>query len=94
MSELGEYQYSLHHKLGKSNVKPDILSRQLNLERGKKTTKTLSCLKQSTFDDKNSSLSQSTMTSSPGSEPQREQKIGSSRKHSQTRRGSGRNMTK
>ena len=31
MTELAEYHYSLNHKPGKSNVKPDILSRQPDL---------------------------------------------------------------
>jgi RNase H-like domain found in reverse transcriptase len=36
MTELGEYHYSLHHKLGKTNVKPDILSRRPDLKKGEK----------------------------------------------------------
>jgi RNase H-like domain found in reverse transcriptase len=34
VSELAEYHYNLRHKAGKSNVKPDILSRRPDLERG------------------------------------------------------------
>jgi hypothetical protein len=34
VTELAEYHYSLHHKPGKSNVKPDILLRQPDLKRG------------------------------------------------------------
>jgi RNase H-like domain found in reverse transcriptase len=54
MTELAEYHYSLHHKPGKTNIKPDILLRQPDLKRGGKTMKTLFCSNQSIFNNKSS----------------------------------------
>jgi hypothetical protein len=56
MTELAEYHYSPVHKLGKTNVKLDILSRQPDLKRGKRTTKTLFCSNQSISGNKFSPL--------------------------------------
>jgi RNase H-like domain found in reverse transcriptase len=49
MTELAEYHYSLNHKPGKSNVKPDILSRRPDLKRGENDNKNIVLLKPEHF---------------------------------------------
>jgi hypothetical protein len=60
VSELADYHFTLHHKPGKTHVKPNVLSRRSDHERGEKTTKTLFCSRKSISEDKNSFLSHST----------------------------------
>ena len=49
MTELGEYHFKLLHKLGKTYVKPDILSRQPDLDRGEKDNENEILLKEEHF---------------------------------------------
>jgi transposase InsO family protein len=49
VTELAEYHYSLHHKAGKSNVKPDILSRRPDLKRGENDNENIILLKPEHF---------------------------------------------
>jgi RNase H-like domain found in reverse transcriptase len=49
MTELAEYHYTLRHKPGKSNVKPDILLRRPDLERGEKDNENIVLLKPEHF---------------------------------------------
>jgi RNase H-like domain found in reverse transcriptase len=49
MTELAEYHYSLNHKPGKSNVKPDILSRQPDLKTGEDNNENIVLLKPEHF---------------------------------------------
>jgi RNase H-like domain found in reverse transcriptase len=49
MTELAEYHYSLHHKPGKSNIKPDILWRRPDLKRGENDNENIILLKQEHF---------------------------------------------
>jgi RNase H-like domain found in reverse transcriptase/Reverse transcriptase (RNA-dependent DNA polymerase)/Integrase zinc binding domain len=49
VSELAEYHYDLKHKAGKSNVKPDILSRRPDLERGENDNENVILLKPEHF---------------------------------------------
>jgi RNase H-like domain found in reverse transcriptase len=43
--ELAEYHYNLNHKSGKLNVKPDILSRRPDLEKGENDNENIILLK-------------------------------------------------
>jgi RNase H-like domain found in reverse transcriptase/Reverse transcriptase (RNA-dependent DNA polymerase)/Integrase zinc binding domain len=49
VTELAGYHYSLHHKAGKSNVKPDILSRRPDLKRGENDNENIILLKPEHF---------------------------------------------
>ena len=49
MTELGEYHFKLLHKPGKTHVKPDILSRRPDLDRGEKDNKNKNLLKEEHF---------------------------------------------
>jgi len=49
MMELSEYHYELHHKPGKSNVKPDILSRRPDLKRVEEDNKDIVLLEEEHF---------------------------------------------
>jgi hypothetical protein len=49
MTELAEYHYSLNHKLGKLNVKLDILSRRPDLKRGENNNENIILLKPEHF---------------------------------------------
>ena len=46
MTELGEYYFKLLHKPGKTHVKPDILSRRPDLDRGEKDNENAILLKE------------------------------------------------
>ena len=43
ITELQEYNFTLHHKPGKTNIKADLLSRWLDHKRGRMTMKTSQC---------------------------------------------------
>ena len=45
VTELAEYHFSLHHKPGKTHVKPDILSRRPDLNRGEEDNENIILLK-------------------------------------------------
>jgi hypothetical protein len=45
ITELTEYEFKLEHKPGKTHVKPDILSRQPDHERGEKDNENTILLK-------------------------------------------------
>ena len=49
MTELGEYHFKLLHKLGKTHVKPDILSRQPDLDKEEKDNENEILLKEEHF---------------------------------------------
>ena len=49
MTELSEYHFTLHHKPGKTHVKPDILSRRPDLEKGEGDNENLVLLKSEHF---------------------------------------------
>jgi hypothetical protein len=49
MTELGEYHFKLLHKPGKTHVKPDILSRRPDLDRGEKDNENETLLKEEHF---------------------------------------------
>ena len=49
MIELGEYHFKLLHKPGKTHVKPDILSRRPDLDRGEKDNENEILLKEEHF---------------------------------------------
>ena len=49
MTELGEYHFKLLHKPGKTHVKPDILSRRPDLDRGEKDNENEILLKKEHF---------------------------------------------
>ena len=46
---MGEYNFTLHHKPGKANIKPDILSRRPDLKRGEKDNENITMLKEHHF---------------------------------------------
>src|SRR6202040_1227455 len=46
---LGEYNFTLHHKPGKTNVKPDILLRRPDLKRGENDNEDITMLKEHHF---------------------------------------------
>ena len=47
--ELGEYNFTMHHKPGKTNIKADILSRQADHNRGEDDNKDVTILKDEWF---------------------------------------------
>ena len=47
--ELGEYNFTMHHKPGKTNIKADILSRQADHNRGEDDNKDVMILKDEWF---------------------------------------------
>ena len=47
--ELGEYNFTMHHKPGKSNIKANILSRQADHNRGEDDNKDITVLKNKWF---------------------------------------------
>ena len=46
---LGEYNFTMHHKPGKTNVKADILSRRVDHNRGEDDNKDVTILKDEWF---------------------------------------------
>ena len=46
---MGEYNFTLHHKPGKANIKPDILSRRPDLKWGEKDNENITMLKEHHF---------------------------------------------
>ena len=46
---MGEYNFTLHHKPGKTNIKPDILSRRPDLKRREKDNENITMLKEHHF---------------------------------------------
>ena len=49
VTELGEYNFTMHHKPGKTNIKADILSRQADHNRGEDDNKDVTVLKNEWF---------------------------------------------
>ena len=49
MTELGEYNFTMHHKPGKMNIKADILSRRVDHNRGEDDNKDVTVLKDEWF---------------------------------------------
>ena len=49
MTELGEYNFTMHHKPGKTNIKADILSRRADHNRGEDDNKDVTVLKDEWF---------------------------------------------
>src|ERR1700723_2676687 len=49
ISELGKYNFTLHHKPRKVNIKPDILSRRPDLKWGEKYNENITMLKEHHF---------------------------------------------
>ena len=49
VTELGEYNFSMHHKPGKMNIKADILSRRADHNRGEDDNKDITVLKDEWF---------------------------------------------
>ena len=47
--ELGEYNFTMHHKPGKTNIKADILSRWADHNRGEDNNKDITVLKDEWF---------------------------------------------
>ena len=49
VTELGEYNFTMHHKPGKMNIKADILSRRVDHNRGEDDNKDITVLKDEWF---------------------------------------------
>ena len=49
VTELGEYNFTMHHKPGKTNIKADILSRRADHNRGEDDNKDVTVLKNEWF---------------------------------------------
>ena len=49
MTELGEYNFTMHHKPGKMNIKANILSRRADHNRGEDDNKDVTVLKNEWF---------------------------------------------
>ena len=49
VTELGEYNFTMHHKPGKTNIKADILSRRVDHNRGEDDNKDVTVLKDEWF---------------------------------------------
>ena len=49
MTELSQYHFTLHHKPGETHIKPDILSRRPDLEKGEGDNENLIMLKSEHF---------------------------------------------